>query len=73
MCTNTIYKALLVTEGPVVDEGWLGSRGGTVDCPSSDMMQALVGLPEAWFPRIGIQASNKTGALAEVAGKNSGS
>ena len=72
MYEHKIQSLPVVTEGPVVDEGSAVAEEELLGIvTSSDVMRALVtfvGLPEPGS-RIEVQASNKAGALAEVAGK----
>ena len=72
MYEHKIQSLPVVTEGPVVDEGWAVAEEELLGIvTSSDVMRALVtfvGLPEPGS-RIEVQASNKAGALAEVAEK----
>ncbi|HZG63512.1 MAG TPA: CBS and ACT domain-containing protein [Rubrobacteraceae bacterium] len=72
MYEHKIQSLPVVTEGPVVDEGSAVAEEELLGIvTSSDVMRALVtfvGLPEPGS-RIEVQASNKAGALAEVAEK----
>lgn len=72
MYEHKIQSLPVVTEGPVVDEGSAVAEEELLGIvTSSDVMRALVtfvGLPEPGS-RIEVQASNKAGTLAEVAGK----